>query len=707
MKITEKLIIAVLMLLSLGSYAQEVQVSGIIVDQETQEALPGANVLVKGTFLGTAARQDGSFALKVKSGSYVLQVSYSGYQTAEVKVLAPASGLNIALKPVAYDIQNVVVTATKTERSLSQTPVITQVIPAKIIEQTSVPNVASAIELAVPGVEVAQADNGTSMKVQGLSPQYTLFLVDGNRIAGDTKGDIDYSRLSLVDIDHIEFVRGATSTLYGSNAIGGVFNIITRRPNTPLEATVLSRFGAYGERNVGAYVGSKVGKFGVDGVYDYKATNGYDLQPNVPGKTLEANNSHSYTQDLFYNLTPRLEISGKATYYTKRLDQSSPSSYDKKNDDFSYSGKLAWMLGKDGKLEATWLSDRYKTYDLIPQPTGDDDKHLQYDNRYYEARSQYSTSIGSFQKVVIGLDGVTEKLNSPRDSISNRSYSNGEAFVQDEVTLPYNFTLIAGGRFVNNSAFGNHGTYQASLMYKLSQFSFRGEFGTGYRTPGLKDLYIQYRIPSGYPLFIYGNPNLSPESSNYLNFSVEYSNATFNASVSAYRNNITNMISDQFVGVNNGVNDYTYANYGKVEVRGVDYLMNYRLNHNFGVSGGYSFIYSEDKETGLQMFGTRKHSARLNLDYNFEKGLYGFNANLQVKYLGQMKQQYFDQTTYQSYPIMLDDYFMANLTVSQTFYKQFTLTAGVNNLFGYTDKVNLSTYSPGRTFFAGLRYDFR
>ncbi|HUW05189.1 MAG TPA: TonB-dependent receptor [Williamwhitmania sp.] len=706
MKIKEKLFFVLLMLLSLGSHAQEVKVSGLIIDEETQAALPGANVMVKGTFLGTASRNDGSFELKMRSGSYILQVSYSGYQTTEVKVMAPASGLNIALKPVAYDIQNVVVTATKTERALSETPVITQVIPAKIIQQTAVPSVASLIELAVPGVEVAQADNGTSLKVQGLSPQYTLFLVDGNRIAGDTKGDIDYSRLNLVNIDHIEFVRGATSTLYGSNAIGGVFNIITRKPNTPFEATVLSRFGAYGDRNVGAYVGSKVGRLGIDGVYDYKSTNGYDLQPDVPGKTLEASNSHSYTQNVFYNLTPRLEISGKATYYTKKLDHSSPSSYDQRNNDFSYSGKLGWMLGKDGKLDASWLSDRYKTYNLIPQPNGSDDQSIQYDNRYYEARSQYSTSIGSFQKVVAGLDGVTEKLNSPRDSITNRSYSNMEAFIQDEVRLSYSLSLIAGGRFVHNSAFGNHATYQANLMYKISKFSFRGGFGTGYRTPGLKDLYIQYRIPSGYPLFIYGNPNLTPENSNYLNFSVEYSVAKFNTSLSAYRNNITNMISDQFVGVNNGVNDYTYANYGKVEVRGIDYLMSFRLNHSFGVSGGYSFIYSEDKSTGLQMFGTRKHSARLNFDYNFAKGYYSLNANLQVKYLGKMEQEYFDQATYQSYPIMLSDYFMANLAVSQTFYTQLTLTVGIDNLFDYTDKTHLSTYSPGRTFFVGLRYDF-
>jgi outer membrane receptor for ferrienterochelin and colicins len=166
------------------------------------------------------------------------------------------------------------------------------------------------------------------------------------------------------------------------------------------------------------------------------------------------------------------------------------------------------------------------------------------------------------------------------------------------------------------------------------------------------------------------------------------------------------MISDQFVGVNNGVNDYTYANYGKVEVRGIDYLMSFRLNHSFGVSGGYSFIYSEDKSTGLQMFGTRKHSARLNFDYNFAKGYYSLNANLQVKYLGKMEQEYFDQATYQSYPIMLSDYFMANLAVSQTFYTQLTLTAGIDNLFDYTDKTHLSTYSPGRTFFVGLRYNF-
>ena len=132
-----------------------------------------------------------------------------------------------------FNLEQIVVTATRTEKKIKNTPVITQIITSKQIEERGTGNIQDLLTQEVPGLNFQEVGYGTSIDIQGLGSKHILFLIDGERIAGENGGNIDYSRINLYNIDHIEIVKGASSALYGSQAMGGVINIITRKAKGP------------------------------------------------------------------------------------------------------------------------------------------------------------------------------------------------------------------------------------------------------------------------------------------------------------------------------------------------------------------------------------------------------------------------------------------------------------------------------------------
>lgn len=152
---------------------------------------------------------------------------------------------------LTVDMNEVVVTATRTPLPLKNTPVITRVITSRDIERSGAVTLQQALERELAGVEFHQAGYGSSLSFQGLDSRYVLFLLDGERIAGETYGNIDYSRLPLSIVSRIEVVRGASSVLYGSNAMGAVVNVITKEPRRKYEVTASLRYGTPYQRNGG------------------------------------------------------------------------------------------------------------------------------------------------------------------------------------------------------------------------------------------------------------------------------------------------------------------------------------------------------------------------------------------------------------------------------------------------------------------------
>ena len=150
------------------------------------------------------------------------------------------------------DLEQVVVTGTRSPKLLMETPVLTQVISHADIEKTDATNLKDLLQQVMPGVEFSFAQNQmVHLNFSGFGGQSVLILVDGERLAGETMDDVDFTRLSMDNVDHIEIVKGAASALYGSNANGGVINIITKEAVKKHSATLDARLAKHNEQRYG------------------------------------------------------------------------------------------------------------------------------------------------------------------------------------------------------------------------------------------------------------------------------------------------------------------------------------------------------------------------------------------------------------------------------------------------------------------------
>jgi outer membrane receptor for ferrienterochelin and colicins len=258
-------------------------------------------------------------------------------------------------------------------------------------------------------------------------------------------------------------------------------------------------------------------------------------------------------------------------------------------------------------------------------------------------------------------------------------------------------------RYNHNSEFEDHTTWQLSAMTNINWLTLRGNFATGFKTPTLKERYMDFRVPIGFPISVKGNPNLVPEESKYLSVSAEVNLKKLNFSVNVFRNSIDKMIAEVLQPFNPaelGLN-YIYQNINKVKVIGVDVLFQWQPVHALRVNGGYSYYSALDRELDRQLIGSRNHSARLNIDYYFEHK-YKPMASLQGSYFGDTYRTIIDEISGHEINAWLEDFTLWKLIVSAKPIAGVTISTGIDNIMDYTDKKTFATFSPGRTYFVGL-----
>src|SRR5512140_2465422 len=264
--------------------SQEAMISGRVMGIDSS-SVSGATIVIKGTTLGAITDQKGFYHFsKIKPGTYTLRTALLGYETQEktITVRVGEEFTDFIIKESNINLNEVVVTATKSEKTLKNVPVLTQVISARQMLNLGITNVTDALQNMVPGLDVSQFGTRTSISMQGMDSKYVLFLIDGERIAGEVNGDIDYSMLNMENIDRIEVIKGASSSLYGSNAIGGVINIITKGITGAFDGKFYSRYSKYNELYSGGGIGLKKGIIGSRTSLNYSRTDGYDITPESP-----------------------------------------------------------------------------------------------------------------------------------------------------------------------------------------------------------------------------------------------------------------------------------------------------------------------------------------------------------------------------------------------------------------------------------------
>lgn len=686
------------------------------------EPLAGASIVVEGTNINCGSNSKGEFSLNVqKDKVYKLRMSYLGYTPRLITV--PASGhppLKIKLQPSETALNELVVTGSRYERQLKDVPVITRVISREEIETVNPVDFTTLLEYTLPGIQFYYNTMSQVPEItyQGMDAKAVLFLLDGERISGESgDSNIDYSRFNINDIERIEVVRGAASTLYDSRAIGGVINIITKKSVRPFTASMHTRYAGKKGQSYSASAGVNLHRFSSLTSFGWRKRDSY-LVKDEQGKQKEiinpdgsvtksktepvAFNIYGYSimdvsQKLSYNFSDRFTGSARISYYTNKRDKYDNARYYQRYRDLILSGKLKWQFADNQNLDLSYIRDNYIKDNVYV----DDDERV-YGNVNSTIRLYYT---GMFGKHTLsgGVDLLREDMKHHFMKDTATVHMNQYSFcLQDDWQLTDKMNVVVGVRGDKGGSYRLHFTPKVSVLYRpLKTITLRAGYSQGYRIPNLKELYQEFNM-GGMGIMMYGNKDLKPEEGTQISASVEYDYKGLNLSVSTYHNRYKNKISYEYISPGKSWN-MKYVNALNVKTTGVEVTANYKLPFGLRFSGGYSYVYDYDERDGYNMSWVRPHSARLSSVYKHRFGKTTESVAFNTSWVSSITRYAYSSSDKTYTKTKYDPRTLCSLNLRSELPRGIAIGLMVDNIFNYRDKaVDSAVQLPenGRTFVA-------
>ena len=613
----------------------------------------------------------------------------------------------VALEPV-------VVTATRTPQRLKDTPVITNLITRAEIEATGAENIGEVLEHTA-GIIIHRDGHGDGVQLQGLDSEYVLILVDGEPQVGRIAGKLDMARLAVENVERIEIVKGATASLFGNAALGGVINIITRKATVPFSVQVSQNFEQNSTLDSRGTLELRRDKLNTLLTLSHNRQSPIDLDTSDLTTTIDGYTNVTGSARTEYQLTSATNLVFSGQYFTqeqKGISDTGSIVFDRFGDIENFSGGLgvehefgtvtqrtsATLL--TGKLYATRYDDESTTINRETKEISSGNLNIQ---DLVKGEVQFDTTLWQQHQLTMGGEVILENLQSQRITGGERRLFTNSLFVQNVFRPVSAFALVIGGRLDNHSEFGAHFSPKLSAMYRLiDNVRVRASYGQGFRAPDFKNLYLDFtNVTAGYQVL--GNPNLQPESSHSWNLGLEYQ--VFSGlltRIHAYRNDLQNLIEAERIGKSAaGGSKFEYQNISSAYTEGIDVEAQIRLEvgaiGGFTSAIGYAYLRGADKETGLPLLNRSTHSGTLKLAYLHA------NSGVQVDLRGRYGSQwglYDDGDKVLEPEEFAPSYWVWNLRASKTLFKMFKASIGCNNIFDF--KIPTFYTFTGRSFYGGL-----
>ena len=735
----KKLILSVFAFVAMPVCAQ-VTLGGIVIDSETGKPVQGANIRVEHSLSGTSANSKGEFTITnlPQQESYKLSVTHVSYLPVTVTT-GPDNSIIIKMQESYINLGQVVVTGTGTHRRMTNSPVPIQVITAKDIENAGATSLEDALTKLSPNITTMTNGMGTFLNLNGMSQDYMIILENGHRLGGDER----MARIGTGNIKRIEIQSGAASALYGSEAIGGVINIITDDSKNGIGASSYTHYTSHGRFTQTVDADVSQGRLSSYTTYQRKEAdnwqvNDIDEEGNKTGRPMSMGyRSDNLSQRFTYAVTDKLNISVRGNYNDYETRRPESATYFKKSGgDFKetqaytynmshrtwlYGLSADYMISSAAYIEADFYSDNFRSSYRYFSKSGSflpGDEQVRKETAYYDGTLKGIFKPNDMNKLSVGMEYINEQLDSESDNISRESMFTAAAFVQDELSLTDDIQAVAGVRYLYNGNFRSHATPNVSLMYKPGNFRFRAAWSAGYRAPTLSQIYATDQAKSTSRATV-GNPALKPEKSTSASLNAEFSNQCLSVSVTGMVNNVTDMInyrvlSDAEISAM-GYDDLhaqfstirQRSNIDEAHIKSLSANANVYVGAGFTLGGGYiltdSKAISDGKETPVDK--SVKHSGNVNARWDHNWGDYHLNVNLN----GHIQSERWS-STYGYAP----GYSQWDLNTTHTFYvEDFILEPGlgIENIFNERDtrpwNSNFSTISPGRAVYVSLALKFR
>ncbi len=667
--------------------------------------------------------------------------------------------------PKLVDLSEVVVTATLTEQKSNTVPVPVTVITSEEIKAGGLVKLTDAIA-ELNGAAVTNYF-GNGLQLRGLDPAYTLILIDNEPVIGRISGTFDLDRIAIDDVERIEILRGPASALYGSEALAGVVNIITKKPAQGFQTETNAGYGSNGTQTISESISNNKGKFSSKLYMNGFHTSGYDLDKATLYNSGSENTNGTVQAKISYLLNHKILLSLNSRYYRELIFNQDRFTTDRglqdfnlydNTEEFSVTPVLKLYCKNNASLSFT---NHYTLYNYHSQVKYADGGEVYYNDIF---RQQLYKPELIFDKKFKKNYQLTSGAGYSGENISTNRYAEDKfqytifLFAQAQATFFKKIIIIGGLRMDNSSVYGNHFSPKISAQYSpIEKIRFIASWGTGFKSPDFRQLYLNFNNGVvGYSVFgseelstelasltqagqiesILVNENelgkLKPETSNTFDFVIEikpFKNIFL--SVNAFRNDISDMIETKAVAQKkNGQYVYSYVNLNRVFTQGFQGDIKYDLNKIFNVSVGYQYleakdkqvvedlndgkIYAHDSQTLISykvrptqyggLFNRSRHSG--NIKFSYDNKRYKWNTSLRYIYRGRYGYTDKNGSGILDAPYeYVNDYGLLNFSITKFFTDNLSVQASINNLLGYTNPEYIPSIS-GRTFLITIHFNF-
>ncbi|MEA4838384.1 MAG: TonB-dependent receptor [Rhodospirillaceae bacterium] len=616
----------------------------------------------------------------------------------------------------ASALDPIVVTATRLPTPASQLASSVTVITAEEIETKQWRTLPEALR-EVPGLNVVQTGGPggqTSLFMRGTNSNHTKVLLDGIDIADPStpSGGADLFQFLTADIERIEVLRGPQSGLYGSDAVGGVVNIITKRGQGPFKMTGMAEGGSFGTFNQAASAQGETGRVNYALNVAHDRSTSVRVTPDAllaPGQPRQDDRSDNVTVStrLGAELAENLEASLVARATKTQLNSDTiygTERDDLENRDYFTRGAIHQTLF-DGRFDHEF-GVAYSHYRRRASYAGDvpsffngERAKTDWQGNIHLTPGQILTLGGEFQREGIDTsDSSTGGVNDVDKHVDTKA-----GFVQLQSNWNERVVNALSLRYDDHGTFGGRATYRVApaLLIPETGTKLKTSLGTGFKAPSLDQLYHNYYFPAswGYgPYYTYGNPDLKPERS--LGYDAGFEQKIYGVSFGAtyFHNKIKNMIDTATTYV--GSASYTdYINVGRAKTQGVETFIAFDPWKDLNLKGTYTYTLAEDEGTNLELLRRPKHKGSLSATWKATEKL-SLTSSLIAS------GGWVDKDRKTSARVQDGGYATVNLAASYDMTDSLTAFGRVTNLLDRKVENPDGYLQPGAGVFAGIRARF-
>jgi outer membrane receptor for ferrienterochelin and colicins len=650
---------------------------GRVVDAKTQEPLEGAELRVANSNASTRSGTDGSWSLpNVVAGRNVIRVRRIGYSGTSIDVSVPrdsAAGISIALVPSTHALDAVVVTASRREQRLQDAPVTTTLIDRHQIEQSGASDIGSVLTEQTGIQFTGGHPSGSGVGLEGMSDQRVLVLIDGVPMYGRISDGLDITRVPTSAVERIEVVKGPQSTLYGSEAMGGVVNIITRQAGivpASLDASLVvgndkrTDASLYGAAKRGTLAGSA--DVGVRHI---------DLTPGIPGTAGTFADRRDGMGSVRWTPNGSFALDASAIVVNERQrwpDSGLNDFADNTQTNARVTGTWVDNVSRFTSTIALSQLDHLLRQSQLSEPiagTGDRPRQRLADADVLYTRS---TSFGVFdlgsqlrQEYIMSTDGRI--AGGPRTLMSAEPYAQAE-FSSGR------WSIVPGARLAWSQQYGTFVSPRVATRFRVdSSLTLRASVGRGFRTPDFKELYLDWNNDAAF-YAVHGNPALRPEHADNLTASAEWTGVRTYVKTMVYWNNLRDFIETEPLASSGQIAQYTYDNVTKSTTRGAEV----ETGATFGpvrADVGYAYLFSRDLDTDGPLLGQPAHSGRISVSGPLPLAI---RASVIGVYTGRTPMERADDGSISS---MREAYDRIDLRFARQSFAHADLSLGVDNIF--------------------------